>query len=69
MKCLYLVCLPALLAVSSFAQSQQFANLGDFKLDSGETLRDCRIGYRTFGQLNAEKSNCHSVSHMGRGND
>ncbi len=36
---------------------QQFASIGDFKLVSGEVIRDCRIGYRTFGQLNAEKSN------------
>lgn len=41
----------------SFAQEQQFANLGDFKLQSGEVLRDCRIGYRTAGQMNADKSN------------
>ena len=48
-----------ILVATSFltAQIQQFANLGDFKLDSGEVLRDCRIGYRTFGQLNAEESN------------
>ncbi len=39
------------------AQQQQFANLGDFKLESGEMIRDCRIGFRTFGQLNADKSN------------
>lgn len=31
--------------------------LGNFKLESGETIRDCRIGYRTFGKINAEKSN------------
>jgi homoserine O-acetyltransferase len=36
---------------------QQFANLGDFKLVSGETIRDCKIGYRTYGELNAAKSN------------
>jgi homoserine O-acetyltransferase len=41
----------------SYAQEQQFAALGDFKLESGETIRDCRIGYRTFGKLNADKSN------------
>jgi homoserine O-acetyltransferase len=39
------------------AQDQQFAHLGDFKLESGEVIRDCRIGYRTFGKLNADKSN------------
>jgi len=31
------------------AQQQQFANLGDFKLESGEMIRDCRIGFRIFG--------------------
>jgi homoserine O-acetyltransferase len=36
---------------------QQFAALGDFKLASGEVIRDCRIGYRTLGKLNADKSN------------
>ena len=39
------------------AQQQQFANLGDFRLQSGEILRDCRIGYRTAGEMNADKSN------------
>ncbi len=42
---------------ASTAQEQQFASLGDFKLSSGEVLQDCRIGYRTFGTLNAAKSN------------
>jgi len=46
-----------LLAGCAAAQEQQFASLGDFKLASGEVLRDCRIGYRTFGKLNAAKSN------------
>ena len=43
--------------IPAFSQQQQFAKLGDFKLESGEVLRDCRIGYRTFGPLNADKSN------------
>lgn len=45
------------LAVSSRAQEQKFADLGDFKLVSGEMLRNCRIGYRTFGKMNADRSN------------
>src|SRR5271169_3624841 len=45
------------LIVSAPAQQQQFASLGDIKLQSGETLRDRRIGYRTYGTLNADKSN------------
>ena len=44
-------------AGAALAQQQQFAALGDFKLTSGEVLRDCRIGYRTFGKLNPSKSN------------
>jgi homoserine O-acetyltransferase len=40
-----------------FAQELQFAELGDFKLQSGAVIRDCRIGYRTFGKLAADKSN------------
>ena len=39
------------------AQEQKFANLGDFKLVSGEVIKDCRVGYRTYGQMNADKSN------------
>ncbi len=48
-----------LFSLAAFAQDgqQQFASLGDFKLESGETIRDCRLGYRTFGQLNSDKSN------------
>ena len=43
---------------SLLAQSpQKFARLGDFKLENGEVIRDCVIGYRTYGKLNADKSN------------
>lgn len=37
--------------------AQQFASLGEFKLQSGEVIHDFRLGYRTMGALNAEKSN------------
>jgi homoserine O-acetyltransferase/O-succinyltransferase len=48
-----------LLLTRGFASAQelQFASLGDFQLESGEVIRDCRIGYRTFGKLNTNKSN------------
>ncbi len=36
---------------------QQFAAIGDFKLESGNTINNCKIGYRTYGQLNSAKSN------------
>jgi homoserine O-acetyltransferase len=37
--------------------AQQFADLGQCKLESGQTIQNCRIGYRTFGQLNAARDN------------
>src|SRR4029077_2462867 len=40
-----------------FAQELKFADLGDFRLESGEIGRDCRIGYRTFGKFDENKSN------------
>lgn len=54
---LYPFALLLLLTGAASAQELRFAELGDFKLESGETLRDCRIGYRTFGKLNADQSN------------
>jgi homoserine O-acetyltransferase/O-succinyltransferase len=53
-------CLLFLLAISTgtaVAQNLQFAQLGDFKVESGQVIRNCRVGYRTFGKLNDEKSN------------
>ncbi len=35
----------------------QFAELGAFKLRNGAIIQDFRLGYRTLGKLNAEKSN------------
>ena len=58
---------------------QRFASLGDCKLESGQVIRDCRIGYRTWGQLNAARTNAvmfptwfggkseHLASNFGRG--
>lgn len=36
---------------------QQFADLGEFKLQNGGVINDFRLGYRTLGKLNADKSN------------
>lgn len=36
---------------------QQFAALGDLKLQSGLKIQDFRLGYRTLGRLNEDKSN------------
>jgi homoserine O-acetyltransferase/O-succinyltransferase len=36
---------------------QQFAALGNCKLESGQEITGCRLGYRTWGKLNAEGTN------------
>jgi len=36
---------------------QQFADFGDFKLQSGAVIHGFRLGYRTLGKLNSTKSN------------
>lgn len=35
----------------------RYAELGDFRLESGAVIRNCRLAYSTFGTLNADKSN------------
>ena len=58
MRCVLALSVAVLcLSATSYAQEQKFAELGDFKLVSGETLRNTRIGYRTFGKINADRSN------------
>ena len=36
---------------------QQYASIGDFPLENGQHIVDCKIGYRSFGKLNATRSN------------
>jgi homoserine O-acetyltransferase len=47
---------------------QRFADLGTCTTARGEVIRDCRIGYRTFGRLNARRDNAVLVPtwHGGR---
>lgn len=35
----------------------KFAELGQCKLESGQAIENCRVGYRTFGKLNAARDN------------
>jgi homoserine O-acetyltransferase len=39
------------------AQQLKYASLGDFHLENGQVIQNLRIGYRTLGKLNAQKSN------------
>jgi homoserine O-acetyltransferase len=34
-----------------------YSNIGDLKIQSGDTLYNCKLGYRTFGSVNADSSN------------
>src|SRR5574341_901280 len=45
------------LAFGVEAPPLQVASLGDFELESGETLLDAKLAYRTEGTLDAKKSN------------
>lgn len=54
MRLLRLLALACPLAAQT---GQQFHELRDLRLESGDRLASCRIGYRTYGTLNAERSN------------
>ena len=55
MKKLFIITL-LFLVQSAYAQ-QRYYQIGDYQLENGQVLKDCKIGYRTFGKLNADKSN------------
>jgi homoserine O-acetyltransferase len=44
-------------APAATPDAPQIASLGDLKLENGQTLRDCKVAYRTFGELKPDKSN------------
>lgn len=54
----------------SFSQTteQKFAELGTCPLENGKTIQSCRIGYRTFGTLNRDRSNTVLVTTWFLGN-
>ncbi|MCD4769417.1 MAG: hypothetical protein K8R35_04545, partial [Bacteroidales bacterium] len=39
------------------AQGLKLANIDDFKTTNGSIIKDCKIGYRTVGELNSDSSN------------
>jgi homoserine O-acetyltransferase len=51
------ILLTLVVAHSAAAQEQHFADLGTCALESGATLEECRIGYRTIGELDADGGN------------
>lgn len=56
-RAIFVICVICLICGRSLAQEQQFANIGNLELENGGVIRNCRVGYRTFGKLNAGKSN------------
>ena len=44
-------------AQTAMDKKQQFASIGNFPLENGQQIIDCKIGFRTFGKLNANRSN------------
>jgi homoserine O-acetyltransferase len=46
-----------LLSVMPDPDPPEFGQIGDLPLESGETIKDCRVEYRTLGAANADKSN------------
>ncbi len=56
-KLLLIILLNFILFSLAAAQEQRFTDLGNFRLENGDVIKNCRLGYRTFGQMNADKSN------------
>ncbi len=58
MKKINLILLPFLLLSIAFAVPiLNFVELGDVQLFNGETLENCRMGYRIIGEVNQDSSN------------
>jgi homoserine O-acetyltransferase/O-succinyltransferase len=54
-------------SASAHAQELRFADLGECGLESGEVIRECRLGYRVGGRLNADHSNVVLIPSWGLG--
>ncbi|MDQ2775995.1 MAG: alpha/beta fold hydrolase [Acidobacteriota bacterium] len=55
--CIFAVALAGQAPQPSAEGQQQFGDLGVCKLTSGQEITDCRLGYRTWGKLNSQRSN------------
>jgi len=57
-RILKVFCFQLLCVSQALAQGEQrIANLGECKLENGEVILGCRIGYRTWGVLKEDRSN------------
>ena len=55
--CALSISLGAQAQIAPAAAPQQFAQMGDLQLESKSVIRNCAVGYRTLGTLNADRSN------------
>ncbi len=55
--CVLVAALLLLLQPGNTGAEQQFFRMGDFRLEGGGVIRDCLLGYRTFGKLDGSGSN------------
>lgn len=56
-KNIFLFSVLFLLSINASNCQQKCYNAGDFLLENGEKIENCKICYQTFGKLNKEKSN------------
>jgi homoserine O-acetyltransferase len=52
-----LLCATCLTLSAAEEPPLRFASLGNFRLENGQEIRNLKLGYRTLGELNADKSN------------
>lgn len=54
----FFLLLTFIITLNVFPQSiQQYMNIGNFEIVSGDTIYDCMVGFRTFGKPNTDTSN------------
>ncbi|HPJ37867.1 MAG TPA: alpha/beta fold hydrolase [Spirochaetota bacterium] len=50
------------IATALYGGPAQFAEIGNFTLENGGSIRNCKIGYRTYGRLHNNKDNAVLVT-------
>ncbi|MCF7740943.1 MAG: alpha/beta fold hydrolase [Candidatus Marinimicrobia bacterium] len=57
-RCLEVVLIFIILTSVGFANGgQDYIHLGELNLENGDVIKECKIGYRTFGKVNQDSSN------------
>jgi homoserine O-acetyltransferase len=55
--CLLIAAVQNVCAQPATDKKQQYASVGDFLMENGQKIIDCKVGYRTLGKLNEKGSN------------